>query len=504
MTQKTFRLLVLMMLVLSLLLAACSNSAKEGNKPSGSGDSSGAGDSEAVELTMAFINLGTMTDVAAVQEEINKIAKSKINATVKLMPIDIAAWNQQVNLLLAGNEPLDLLVTSSFFNYTSQVAKGQLLPLDELLETYGADIKQTMSSEIYNGTKVGGKIYGVSSVRDVGADYGMVMRKDLIDKHGIDLSAVRSFEDLGAVFQVIKDKEPGISPLVQATQTGTIAYQMYTPHIDPLGDSLGVILLDSAEPKVVNLLETDLFKNYVALARKWYEAGYIMQDVATTQEQGSSLVKAGKAFGYFNNMKPGFETQESKITGYELAGVHLSEPVIQSNGATGFMMSIPRNSKNPERAMQLVNLLYTDADVMNLLANGIEGKHYVKNEDGTIRLPDGVTESTYQFNQWEVGNNFLTHVWEGMDKNIWELTKQFNESARVSPVLGFSFDATPVKTEVAAATNVVNQYKVGLESGSLDPSLIAEYNEKLKAAGLDKIIAEKQKQLDEWMAANGK
>ncbi len=88
--------------------------------------------------------------------------------------------------------------------------------------------------------------------------------------------------------------------------------------------------------------------------------------------------------------------------------------------------------------------------------------------------------------------------------DIWEQMKAFNESAKVSPALGFSFDATPVKTEVAAATNVVNQYKVGLESGSLDPALIAEFNEKLKASGLDKIITEKQKQLDAWKAANSK
>ena len=332
----------------------------------------------------------------------------------------------------------------------------------------------------------------------------MVLRKDLVDKHGIDLSAVKTFADLEPVFKTIKDKEPGISPLVQSTQTGTVSYEMYTPQIDPLGDALGVLMLDDNDMKVTNIYETELYKNTVGLARKWYEAGYIMQDVATTQEMGTSLVKAGKALGYMNNMKPSYEKQESKATGHEMVGVRLTEPVIQSNGANGFMLSIPLNSQNPERAMQLMNLLYTDADVMNLFAIGIEGKHYVKNDDGTIKLPDGVTESSYVNNQWEVGNNFLTHVWQGTDTDIWEQMKAFNESAKVSPALGFSFDATPVKTEVAAATNVVNQYKIGLESGSLDPALIGEFNEKLKTAGLDKIIAEKQKQLDAWKAANGK
>ncbi len=58
-----------------------------------------------------------------------------------------------------------------------------------------------------------------------------------------------------------------------------------------------------------------------------------------------------------------------------------------------------------------------------------------------------------------------------------------------------------MKTEIAAATNVLNQFKLGLESGTLDPAKsLPEFNEKLKAAVLDKIIAEKQKHNGEWKA----
>ena len=44
--------------------------------------------------------------------------------------------------------------------------------------------------------------------------------------------------------------------------------------------------------------------------------------------------------------------------------------------------------------MKFLNLLYTNAEVINLIDWGIEGVHYVKNEDGTIRYPDGVTAET--------------------------------------------------------------------------------------------------------------
>lgn len=492
------------LLVSSLTLGACgnSNNSGSGNASKASSSSSTAG-GKTEQLTIAFLGIGTMTDVQAVQDEISKMTKEKINATVKLMPIDPSAWTQQTNLLLAGNEPLDLLVTSSLFNYSTQVAKKQLLPLDDMLDKYAPEIKNAMEPQIYNATKIDGKIYGIPSVRDTAADYGFIARKDLLDKYQIDLGKVKTYADLEPVFKTIKDNEPGINPLVQRSQTLTVASEIISGKFDVLGDSLGVLKLDDNALKVVDLFETQEYKDALALARKWYKAGYIMQDAATTQEGNNALVKAGKAFGYFSNMKPGFESQESGLDGYEMSAVRLTPPISQSTSATSFMLSIPKNTRNADRAMQLMNLLYTDKDIVNLLDNGIEGKHYVKDDQGQIKKPDGVA-SGWVFNQWEVGNNSLASVWEGTAPDIWDQMKAFNKAAKFSPALGFTFDANPVKTEIAAVTNVINQYKVGLESGSLDPAVVPEFVSKLKAAGLDKIMAEKQKQLDAWAAANGK
>jgi putative aldouronate transport system substrate-binding protein len=166
-------------------------------------------------------------------------------------------------------------------------------------------------------------------------------------------------------------------------------------------------------------------------------------------------------------------------------------------------MSISKNSEDPEKAMQYMNLLYSDKDLINLFTNGIEGKHYVKTSDNMIAKPDGVTETGYMFNQWEVGNNFLSSIWKGEDPQIWDKMKEFNKSAVRSNAMGFTFNAVPVKTEIAAVSNVINQYRIGLETGMLDQAdNLPEFNAKLKTAGLDKIIAEKQKQLDAWVKVN--
>jgi putative aldouronate transport system substrate-binding protein len=502
--MRKFWSLALSLVLLAGLLAACggSGSKNSGGSSGGGGKSSDAGE-KPVELIFAVPNPGTaMNDLELVQEEINKITLQKINATVKFMLIDWAAWNQQINLILAGSEQLDLMVTSAFMNYSSMVAKGQLVPLDDLLHQYGQGIMEAMDPVFYEGTRINGKIYGVSSFRELVADYGFNARKDLLDKHNIDLSQIKSFEELEPIFQLIKEKEPGIIPLVQRNTSNTVVSDMIATHVDSQGDGMGVLMLDDNNTTVVNLYETPQYRQAVELARKWYNAGYIAPDAATSQEGYVALMKAGKGFGYFSNMKPGFEVQETRLTGYEIEGVRLTPAVGGSSGPVAFMISIPSNTKHPEKAMQFMNLLYTDADIMNLITLGIEGKHYVKMDNGQVRLPDGVETSGYVFNQWLIGNNSLTYLWEGWDPNQWENLKEFNRNAVYSPALGFLFDANSVKTEVAAVSNVISEYKAGLESGSVDPKVLDQFIDDLKKAGIDTIIAEKQRQLDEFLAAN--
>lgn len=500
--KKFMRFMLPLTLVLVLMLSACSsNGGNSGNSTDGSKGTSEEKKSEKpVELVMAFLNIGTMTDLNKVNEEINKITLDKINATVKLMPIDAAAWNQQINLLLAGSEPLDLVVSSAFFNYSYQVTKGQLIPLDDLIDQYAPGIRDAVPPAILAGTKINGVTYGIPSVRDYAADYGYIARKDIIEKHNIDLQSVKTFEDLTPILALLKEKEPDLYPIVQRSTGNSLVNEMTAGYIDGLGNGIGALYYDDDSTTLFNQYESEMYRKYAELARQWYLAGYLPADSATTQESNTSYMKANKAVGYFSNFKPGFENQEKVLNGHELVAVRITEPTASSASSTSFMMSIAKNSKYPDKAMQLMNLLYTDKDFVNLLDNGIEGVHYVQAGDGTIKLPDGVTEQTYLGTQWMMGNNALAYPWQGTDPDIWDQMKEFNESARYSKAVGFVFDTTNVKTEVASVQNVLDEYRPAIESGTVEPSMIDEFNKKLKDAGLDRMIEEKQIQLDKWLA----
>ena len=81
-------------------------------------------------------------------------------------------------------------------------------------------------------------------------------------------------------------------------------------------------------------------------------------------------------------------------------------------------------------------------------------------------------------------------------------TETFNNEAIKSPALGFAFDSTKIATELTSVTNVYEEYQKSLEYGFVDPEVgIPEMLEKMNNAGLQKIIDEKQAQLDAWAAA---
>lgn len=88
----------------------------------------------------------------------------------------------------------------------------------------------------------------------------------------------------------------------------------------------------------------------------------------------------------------------------------------------------------------------------------------------------------------------------GAEKDLGKKMTEFNKSARKSIAMGFTFDNTSVVNEVTACTNVLKQYAYGLEVGAVDiEKVLPEFQKALKDAGIEKIIAEKQKQLDEWL-----
>jgi putative aldouronate transport system substrate-binding protein len=495
---------IMFMLALSMVLAFSAYGG--GNRDKG-GAGSYIDDGALYELHVVLPVSGTVQkDIKEVEAQISALVKEKINATVKITQISYSNWTQQTNLMLAAGEKIDVIWLSTNYGYNSVVTRGQVIPLDDLLKEHGQGVANVLGGRYLDPCRVGGLVYGVPSTRDMAQRYGAYLKKDLVDKYNINTNSITSPETLANAMQIVREKEPDVLPLV-ITQNMTSVEYLYAPVFDTLSDRFGVLRMSDNNFKVLNLYETPEYVSAVNLMYDWYQKGYVTRDAANTQDQPRDLFRADRGFAYLANYKPGQEGQEFRITGKEIVCVFFAPTITTTAQITNMMAGIPITSKNPARAMKLLNLWYTDPDLINLYDNGIEGRHYVKQSDGSIWYPGGVDPSStgYSPTAYFIGNNYLARVWRGDPLDLYSQMEAWNLAAQVSPAMGFSFDQDPVNTEVAAVQNVVSQYRKSLENGASDPAIVLpEYQAKLKAAGLEKIIAEKQKQLDEWVKANKK
>ena len=155
------------------------------------------------------------------------------------------------------------------------------------------------------------------------------------------------------------------------------------------------------------------------------------------------------------------------------------------------MWSIGHTSEQPDKAMRVLNEMYTNPELANLLTYGIEGKTYqiLDHEQNIVGFPKGIDSDNvpYGFIIWSWPNELIAHVWQKDPPDVWQQVETFNQEAHPSPARGFVWDNTEVLGEVSACNAVLDEYRNALECGSLDPAVtLPRMNQELRAAGIDK------------------
>ena len=105
--------------------------------------------------------------------------------------------------------------------------------------------------------------------------------------------------------------------------------------------------------------------------------GYIRKDIATVVDRNADIT-AGRYVTLLGTYKPGLDTQYSQRLGVEMLAIPMGEAYIKASSGSETMTAINVNSKHPEEAMKLLNLVYTDKEIYNELLYGIEDVHYTK------------------------------------------------------------------------------------------------------------------------------
>jgi putative aldouronate transport system substrate-binding protein len=188
--------------------------------------------------------------------------------------------------------------------------------------------------------------------------------------------------------------------------------------------------------------------------------------------------------------------------GIDVRFVPLSKvPIVSTMSAAGSGFGISVYSKNKEAAMQFLNAWYTDNELAVILCYGVEGVHWNLSSDGLIEL-DPVARETYATWRNGMGNVFILSPLTTDGHGFFENYQAYNNLGVATALLGFVFDNEPIATEFAAVNAVVNEFRPQLTVGALDPAVaVPAYLKELKANGVDKIIEELNRQIDEFYAS---
>lgn len=445
-----------------------------------------------------------------IQAAINTIAWKEAGVEIEFLTEDAQAASTDYPLWLAQGKAVDLMVLN-YQDIQSYVNNGQLLALDELIGQYGSGIRAIMDSgyDLTSGTTMNGSIYGLAVAADaVGIGGGLWVPCRYLEEAGFryDADHIYTMEELDALFARLKELYPDKYPLGQMTSDNTFSTHQYFYGMDNpfgIGDVSGS--LDIETGRVANFYETDGYRNFLRWMRKWYTAGYIYPAAAYAGFSGMDLLKSGDVLSIPHISRPGIFSDEE--IGEKLVCLSLSE-VVQANASSrGIFWVIPATCRDPVKAMKFLDLMYSDQRIVNLFVWGEEGTDYVflDRDEGVITYPDGVTpENADYYNILGLyGDMRLAY---SLNSN--ELKKQQKAYAEKTVWIGreytgFFFDETPVAAQAWQVRRVLSRYLPILESGCVElEENYTAFLEALREAGYDEMIAEKQRQLDEWEAAN--
>lgn len=505
---------------LALSMAACggeanpSGSSSAGTGSAGGSESTGGASSSAASaadtgssaqdpMTIKILAPGDAktADCEEIAAAASKITEEKFNTTLEITRIGFGSYTQEINLMLASGEKMDMFYQFSG-DVINAISSGQIVPLGEHLDTTGTDLKEQIADHDWACVTIDGQIYGVPANKEKATGWGFAFIKEMADETGIDYMNIKTEAELEPLLTKIKELYPDVYPVVP--HNGGLSEMS---NQDELGGVVGCLLDTSTDSTTVeNYIESDAYMAEMKLRYEWAQKGLILPDASTNTEAGDSILASGKGFGRFCNTKPGMEQEIGNTAGKEIVILEFVEPFTTTT-RVDIVWYVPHNAEDPARSVQVLNEAYTNPELANYLINGIEDKHYtfVDEEKGIIGFPDGVTGTStgYTSLPWAWPNEMISYIWEGNPEDVWAQTQKFNEDAIVSPAKGFTWDNSAVLNQVTACNNVKAKYATALGAGSLDPeTTIPRFLEELNAAGAQDIIQNKQEQLDRWLAEN--
>jgi putative aldouronate transport system substrate-binding protein len=488
-------LVALASLALVLALTGC--------QPKAAGVAAGAAKLKAVTLNLMYPDEGVKCYPGVLEATMKKLKADGFNFKLTMTSIPYDNYYDKLYLVEASGEDLDICWVHGN-QIAGYIAKNLLADLKDPLKNYAPDITANTPQYIWDAVTVNEKIFAIPRVVPAAQnDWMDIVRQDLIEKYNLpQIVDVATYEQYLAA---IKKNEPS---MVGYWSGYTTLARQFCPSYYFMEGGVYVDLTDP-ELKAKNFYTTAAYKQICDLMYSWVQKGYKPKDAAAINNDNTSAFTSGKLAACGSNVfwpTEQIETFSTNVPNGKMQNVFL-------NPTSPKYILIPidncsavfNHSKKLNESVAFLNWVRHSQENYDLWSFGVNGVNYKLMPNGTFSYEGIAPENKFISMLWMWTDLRFHRYHYKLDPAYVEVIKNWDKDAILSPLSGLQFDKSVYKDLMAAKNTVIQEYNGPMEAGLITyDSKKAEMLAKQKAAGIDQIIAEIQKQIDAWVAAKKK
>lgn len=313
MGKKTSMLAIAAIMAFSTVITACSKDSDNkgtGATPAATDTNNNAAVDAIRKGTYKFDTPVTITTVKATDSTMKfkngenfennihtKWAHDQLGIDLKMLwQVPGEQFNTKLRLMLTANESLpDVITTQDMTLLDELIQSGKYRDIGPDFEKYASDkMKKVYNSNPLNWSQVtyGGKKMAIPNFANAGNDNAVMwIRQDWLDKLG--MKAPKTFEELEALLQAIKDKKPGgsdnVIPLGASLGSGGSSPNPFTSWLGETSwvfGAYGTIPYQWLERdgKLIHGSTLPAMKDGLAKLRDWYKKGYLSPEAGLHDE----------------------------------------------------------------------------------------------------------------------------------------------------------------------------------------------------------------------------
>lgn len=398
---------------------------------------------------------------------------------------DYISYQAELRNKMKNKEQADILYTGlgredKADTYTQAIKDALILPLTELLRNteYGKELYQAFDGKFWESMKYNGIIYGLRPLEEIALRNCILANNKYYQ--GEAIAGQVTFDDLGDILKKAYESS-GVPDTVLPLYVSSNALCSLEGYMQVSWGHDGIYYKrTNGSWQIVNGADEDRIQELWRKIREYNTLGNYEGGDPSEKLRGGQFYAAIRACRLASLYDGRMELYDSlyEVTELNAVGGYVIYP---QNAVTG----IASWSEYPEDAIRLISLIETKAELSNLLAYGIEGKHYVIENNKLIKLSyEGRVPGSAS-----LANRMITFCegLEPVDKT--DIYKERNAEAVLSPQVIYQLDYGDYEDRILEVSRIYAEYS-GLWNGEYTDvdAAVKALQDRLKEAGIDGLI----------------